>query len=245
VPTVTLTDVAGNSVTYTINAVVLGDVTAPTGSVSVSPSSAWATLDHVVATPGGLSDDVSPTADIKVSVDWGDGTSTDSTGSAAVNHVYTVAGTYDVVPTITDEAGNPTTLSGHSVTVSADKVAPLVKLLLPKRHRHSVKVWKLLRGKATDTNGTGVRRVHVRAVEKRGTKWFGYRPGTKTWARAATKAAAFKKARVFSLITNARHRWSATLVGLRKGTLVYKVSAVDRVRNLSGVVSHKATLTKP
>jgi hypothetical protein len=35
------------------------------------------------------------------------------------------------------------------------------------------------------------------------------------------------------------------LVGLRKGTLVYKVWAVDRVRNGSSPLTNKATLTKP
>ena len=44
--------------------------------------------------------------------------------------------------------------------------------------------------------------------------------------------------------TSATHLWAGKLVGLRKGTLVYRVKATDMVGNVSAVVTHKATLTK-
>lgn len=242
VPTVTLTDAADNSVEYTLDAIVLGDVTAPTGAVAVSPSTAWSSFTHVVATPSALSDDVSPQGMIRVHVAWGDGTSSDSTGTAALDHVYAAAGTYDVATTITDEAGNPTDLASSAVTVSDDTVGPKVTLTLPAK-KHSVRAWKTLRGKATDAQ-TGIKSVSLKAVEKRGAAWYGYNASTKKWVKASSKAKAFSRSVAFSLSTTARHRWSATLAGLRKGTLVYKVKAVDQVGNASGTVSHKVKLTR-
>jgi hypothetical protein len=242
VPKVTLTDAASNTVQYVLDAIVLGDVTAPVGSVTVSPGTAWTSYTRVSVTPTALSDDVSPQDFIAVHVAWGDGTSTDSKGTAPLQHVYTTAGTDVVAVTITDEAGNPTSLPPTSVTVSDDKTAPVVRLLLP-RAKHSVKAWTTLRGKATDTNGTGVKVVSLRAVEKRGTAWYGYQPATKRWVRAATQAKAFARSRAMSLTTSATHAWAGRLAGLRKGTLVYKVRATDNVGNQSAIVTHKASLT--
>lgn len=243
VPTVTLTDAANNSVEYTLDAIVLGDVTKPTGSVTVSPATAWASFTHVVATPTALGDDVSPSDKISVHVSWGDGTSTDSTGAAVLDHVYAASGTYNVTTTLTDEAGNEqTSVPSSLVTVTADTVAPTVRLILPA-HRHSVKAWRTLRGRATDA-GTGVKSVWLKAVEKRGHAWYGYVAKTHTWAKATTKAKAFGKARAFTLSTGATHRWAARLVGLRKGTLVYKVKATDHVGNTSALLSHLAKLTR-
>jgi hypothetical protein len=159
--------------------------------------------------------------------------------------VYAAAGTVEPVVTAEDQAHNVSTFHLSAVTVNVDAVAPVVRLLLPKTHRHSVKAWTTLKGKATDTAGTGVKIVKLNAVEKRGTKWFGYRPATKTWVKAGTKAKAFARSRAFRLTTGTRHLWSAHLAGLRKGTLVYKVSAVDMVNNASKTITHKATLTKP
>jgi hypothetical protein len=240
VPVVTLTDASDNSAPYTLDAIVLGDVTAPTGSVAVSPSSGWAAYTQVEATPTAVSDDVSPSNMIKVQVSWGDGTTSDSTGTAVLKHVYAAAGTYAVATTITDEAGNPTVLPS-SVTMTSDKVGPRVTLTLPAK-KHSVRAWKTLRGKATDAQ-TGVKTVSLKAVEKRGSVWYGYNASTQKWVKAATKAKAYARSVAFSRRTDPQNRWSAKLVGLRKGTLVYKVKAVDRVGNASATVTHKATLT--
>ena len=242
VPTVTLSDAAHNSQPYTLDAIVLGDVTGPAGSVAVSPTSAWTSFTHVVATPSAFADDKSPADKIHVHVAWGDGTTTDSQGTAVLDHVYAAAGSYDVTTTLTDEAGNPTTLPSSPVTVTDDTVGPTVSLTLPAK-RHSVQAWKTLRGKATDAQ-TGVKSVSLRAVEKRGGAWYGYNASTKKWVKAATKTKALSKSVAFSLGTDAQHRWSATFAGLRKGTLVYKVKAVDQRGNKSATVIQKASLTR-
>ena len=109
--------------------------------------------------------------------------------------------------------------------------------------RHSLTAWKTLRGKAVDT-GTGVKKVSLRAVEKRGSAWYGYNATTKKWLKASTQTKAFGRSKAFSLTTDAQDRWSATLAGLRKGTLVYKVRAKDRVGNKSKALTHQATLTR-
>ena len=245
-PTVTLTDAATNARTVDAAPIVFNDFVAPVGSFGDVTGTVWAKLTKVSVTQTALSDNRTADADIARTVDWGDGSPLQSwTAGTTVNHVYTTGGSFVPVVHAEDQAHNVAVFSLSAVTVKVDAVAPVVKLLFSLRHQHSVRAWRLLRGKATDTNGTGVKLVHLRAVEKRGTKWFGYRPATRTWVRAATKAAAFKKGRAFSLVTGARHRWSAKLVGLRKGTLVYKVSAVDLVHNTSRPVIHKVRLTKP
>lgn len=249
VPVVTLTDAANNSVSVNAPAVVIDDVTAPSGTFTVSPVSAWATFTRVTVTQTALSDDRSPATALARVIDWGDGTAPESwpagTGfpGDALTHTYAQAGTYEVTQTLTDEAHNVFVSPPTAVTVKADTVAPVVRLLIP-RAKHSVKAWTTLRGKATDTNGTGVKVVSLRAVEKRGTVWYGYQATTKRWVKAATMAKAFARSRAFALHTSATNAWAGKLAGLRKGTLVYKVKATDNVGNVSGIVTHKASLTR-
>ena len=106
-----------------------------------------------------------------------------------------------------------------------------------------MKAWKTLRGKATDTQ-TGVKKVSLRAVEKRGTSWYGYNAVDQEVAVHRTKAMAFARSKPFSLTPDAQNRWSATQAGLRKGTLVYRVRATDMVGNQSQLFTHKVTLTR-
>jgi len=245
-PTVTLTDLANNPRTVDAAPIVFNDFVAPTGLFGVAPGTAWAKFTKVKVTQSALSDNRTATADIVRTVDWNDGSAVQTwNNGTTITHVYAAAGTVEPVVTAEDQAHNVSTFHLSAVTVNVDAVAPVVRLLLPKTHRHSVKAWTTLKGKATDTAGTGVKIVKLNAVEKRGTKWFGYRPATKTWVKAATKAKAFARSRAFRLTTGTRHLWSAHLAGLRKGTLVYKVSAVDMVNNASKTITHKATLTKP
>ena len=159
--------------------------------------------------------------------------------------MYAVAGSYTPVVTITDEAGNAAQVSAAKVTVAADATAPTMRLLLPTTKVHSVRSWAVLRGLARDVGGTGVATVAVRVVEKRGSSWFGYRPATSSWVKAATRAKAFRRGTPFGLTTNAQHRWSAKLAGLRQGTLVYHVVATDRAGNRTPTMSHQVTLTQP
>jgi hypothetical protein len=244
VPVVTLEDAAHNaSHPVEAPAVVINDTKAPTGDFTNATTTAWAKFTKVtVAQNGDLVDNWSPSANITRSVDWGDGTVVDWTTGTTLSHVYADAGTYQPKVTITDEAGNPAVEPTSDVVVRLDATAPKVKLTLP-RSKHSVKAWTTLRGTATD-GGTGVKSVWVKAVEKRGATWYGYNAVTHKWVKATSKTKAFTKAKAFTRTTNARHRWNAKLAKLRKGTLVYKVRATDRVNNRSVTVTHQATLTK-
>jgi hypothetical protein len=241
--TVTVEDAAHNqAVVDVVPAPVFNDHTAPTGSFSVSPAAAWARFTKVVLTQTALNDDRTPDGLITRSVDWGDGTTTNWTGTGAAKHVYTTVGTRTPNVVLTDEAGNSSApISTSAVVVTADTVRPKVTLVRP-RPQHSVKAWKTLHGKATDA-GTGVKSVSVKAVEKRGRTWYAYNAATTTWVKAATKAKALAKTKAIVSTPNARHRWSAKLVGLRKGTLIVKVRATDHVKNRSVVLSRKASLT--
>jgi hypothetical protein len=243
-PTVTLQDAAHNTRVVDVPAIVINDHQAPTGSFGRTPGTAWAKYTVVsVFQEGSLTDDWSPAYKITRSVDWGDGTTSDWPYGTPLSHVYKTAGSHTPVVTITDEAHNAADVPTSPVVVTADTVAPRVKLILPSTARHSVKTWRTLRGTATDA-GTGVKTVKLRAVEKRHGSWFAYKATTGTWVKTATKAKAFSRSKPFTLTTNLRHRWNARLYRLRKGRLVYKVRAVDQVHNLSVIKIHKAHLTK-
>lgn len=245
VPTVTLEDAAHNIAVVDAAAVVINDTTAPTGTFAVTPATAWATLTAVTVSQSALADNWSPQADVTRSVDWGDGSPASAwTTGTTISHVYTTGGSFTPQVTITDEAHNAAQVATSAVAVTVDSVAPVVRLLLPRAHQHSVRAFRTLRGRATDTAGTGVKVVALRIVEKRGTRWYGYRPATRTWVRAATKAKAFARSRTMSRTTNSLHRWSGRIVGLRKGTLIYRVKATDNVGNASRTLTHRATLTK-
>jgi hypothetical protein len=246
VPQVRITDEAHNAAVVPTSGVTVDqDVQAPTGSFSVAPGTAWSAFTTVTLTQQGvLADNVSPADKITRSVDWGDGTKTDWTSADPLTHVYAVAGKYTPTVALTDQVGNVAHIpTGSAVTVTKDAIAPTIKLVLPaKAKSHSVRAWKTLRGKAIDAQ-TGVAKVSLRAVEKRGRAWYGYNATTKKWVKTRTEAKAFSRAKPFALTTDARNRWSASLVRLTKGTLVYRVQAADHVGNVKKVV-HQAALTR-
>ena len=129
--------------------------------------------------------------------------------------------------------------------MKTDTVRPVVRLTLPKRRLTYVATWKTLKGRATDTAGTGVARVEVKAVQKRGTAWYAFKPTTRTWVKTTTKARAFVKAGVRKVVPTATGTWTAALPRLRKGTLVYKVVAVDKASNRSATVVAPAASEPP
>lgn len=247
VPHVTLKDAANNTTEVdAAEGVVVADHQAPTGSFAVSRTAAWATYSKVaVSQTAVVADNWTPGDLVTRTVDWNDGTPTQTWSGTTPppSHVYAVAGSFAPVVTMTDEAGNHADVTLDTVTVKVDSVGPRVTLLLPKS-KHSVRAFRTLKGKATDTGGTGVARVTLKAVEKRGTVWYGYNATTKTWLKAATKTKAFAKARAAVVRTTSTHVWAVTLKGLRKGTLVYKVFAKDKVANKSATITHKAALTR-
>jgi 5'-nucleotidase len=73
VPSVTLSDAAGNSAVIGVPAVVIGDHSAPTGAFGVAPGTAWAQLTSVQITQRALADNYSPGDTITRTVKWADG----------------------------------------------------------------------------------------------------------------------------------------------------------------------------
>ncbi|HSV40704.1 MAG TPA: hypothetical protein VLI04_18230 [Nocardioidaceae bacterium] len=242
--TVTLTDAADNSRDYPLT-IVVNDTAAPhQGQFTVSTTSAWASYTPVSLTQVAVADNLSLANKLTRIVDWADGTAAQPWAQgAALAHKYAAAGTYTPVITLIDEAGNPADFDALSaVVVKVDSAAPVVAVKVPKA-RTSVKAWRTVRGKASDA-GVGVRNVILKAIEKRGTAWYAYKAGKKTWVKVGTKAKALKAATAASVKPTALGAWSVVLAKLTKGTLVVKVRAFDRRGNASAWVTKKATLTR-
>jgi hypothetical protein len=242
-PSVHLTDQAGNVTTVGLPAVVVGDITAPVAQYAV-PGTGWAAFTPVQLTESGFAD-LSPTGAVTRTVDWGDGSATQQwTGDAAPSHVYAVAGTYTPQVTLVDVAGNVSdpVSTGSSVVVTADTGRPTASLTRPSVHKSWVRSWVGSHGTATDA-ATGVKSVTLRVVEKRGAAWYAYR-GTGTWVKAKrTQASALKKATTVTVTPAVAGTWSHRIAGLRKGTLVVRVSAVDNVGNVALTKTYKQALT--
>ena len=116
--------------------------------------------------------------------------------------------------------------------VTLDTVRPVVRLTLPKYRLKTVATWKVLKGTVKDTNGSGVARAEVRAVQKRATGWYAFRPASSSWVKAASRSAR-SKAGIRKVVPTATGAWTAKLPGLRKGTLSYRVVGVDKTGNRS------------
>jgi hypothetical protein len=244
VATVTLTDESDNATVVEVP-IVINDHAAPTGSYSLAPLTGWASLTAVTLTEGSLADDFSPRSTIARVVTWGDGTQSTWTGTTPLTHVYKAAGAFTPQVAVTDETGNAATIaSSTSTKITADTIAPAVRLTLPRKSkRPSATSWKLLKGKATDA-GTGVASVTVRAVQKRGTRYYAYRPATKRWVRAGTSlAVALQKARPARAVL-AGSGWSAGLSRVGLGTLVYQAAGVDKVGNKAKALTYRQKVTR-
>ncbi len=244
-PTVTLQDGQGNSRVIALDPIVPGDVTAPSGSFTSSPLTAWRALTPVNVTQTSLSDDFSAAADVDRWVDWGDGGAPQSwVGTVSLAHIYATAGVYTPQVIVRDEAGNTTQIAAQAVTVKADTVAPVVKIMQPRKAiRDEVSAWKKVIGTSSDVNGTGVDTVSVRAIEKRATGWFFYKASAKTWVKAATKAKAWKRSKPAVVDPAASGAWTVRLAGLKKGKLFVRATATDVAGNVSQPVTRKAVLT--
>ena len=242
-PTVTLTDAVGNSVVVPLGVAVLGDSAPPTGTFSAAPGSAWAAFSTVALSQTAIHDEFSADADITRTVDWGDGTPVQAwaTGAAA-EHLYAAAGSYTPKVQLTDEAKNSATYDASPVTVTLDSEAPVVALRVPRRAK-SVRSWRTLAGSASDA-GTGVDRVRVKVIEKRGARWYGYRPASGTWLVATTKNGAWRRSRAASVAPTGTGTWLTPLRHLRKGQLVVSTSGRDHVGNASVPVLTARKLTR-
>lgn len=244
-PRMRLQDAAGNTAVLLLRGVVIGDETAPTGTFTAAPANPWANLNQVTLTQTAIDDNFTPNENIERLVDWNDGTPAVIWSAGTVlRHLYTVGGTFTPTVTLADEAFNQTTVAANAVTARVDSTRPTVRLRLPKAAK-SVKSWLTLHGRALDGAGTGVRRVEVRAVEKRGTSWYAFRPGLGTWVKAGpTKGGAFLVAGVRKVTPTSAGYFAARLPRLRLGTLELRLAAVDRVGNRSATASCRQVLVR-
>jgi hypothetical protein len=242
--TVHLVDWTGKNAADETVAIAVNDTAAPTGAYTTDVSSAWARFTPVSLTQTTApSDNFSAAADIKRTVDWGDGSATtDWSGTATPTHVYQTAGTFTPTVTLTDEAGNTTAAPASAVIVSADTAAPKVTVHKPL-HPRRVDSWRRVRGTVTDS-GVGPAVVRVKAVEKRGAHWFGYHPATKTWTKYRSRTRALAKAGWAKAAPSSTGAWSGRLAGLRKGTLVLKAFGRDKLANASHVLTVRQDLTR-
>ena len=240
VPTVTLTDNAGNAVALTVKAAVFGDTTAPAANFASGPSSAIARWTTVNLNVESLSDNYTPADLIERTVSWGDGTTEAWKSGATITHVYSIAGTFTPTVVTLDEAGNSSKTAADPIAVGVDATGPVVTIAKPKA-ASKVSSWRTVKGTAKDA-GVGTSSVALVAIEKRSTAWFAYDATTKKWVKAGTKGKAWKKAVAVAGVLD-RTDWKARITGLRKGKLLLRASASDNLANRSAQVSKAAKLT--
>ena len=241
VPTITLTDQAGNAVTLTLRAAVFGDTSAPVGNFASGPPAAFASWSTVTLTQESLTDNYTPTDLVERTVSWGDGSTEAWPTGATLTHVYTIAGSYIPSVVMLDEADNSSKIFADPVQVTVDSTGPVVRVAKPKGAA-KVRSWRTVRGTAKDA-GVGTASVAVLAIQKRGATWFAYNALTKKWAGVGTKTRAWKRAKAIAGSLD-RSAWKVRVTGLRKGRLELRASALDNVGNASRRVSTSARLTK-
>ncbi|GAA2535316.1 multifunctional nuclease/2',3'-cyclic-nucleotide 2'-phosphodiesterase/5'-nucleotidase/3'-nucleotidase [Winogradskya humida] len=96
------------------------DVTAPTGTYTLSATALWAG-QTVKLTQVKVADDTTAAANIKRVITWGDGSApqTLAVGATSATHAYTKAGSFSVSVALTDEAGNTGVVKAATVKVTA------------------------------------------------------------------------------------------------------------------------------
>jgi PKD repeat protein len=238
----TVTNAAGSDTATGRISVAGQDDKPPTGTFRINTATGWAKSTRITLTQTSIGDNVTSAGSIRRVVDWKDGSSAViwTTGTTA-SHVFARAGSYAPTVTLTDQAGNHATVTAGTVTVRADTSRPTAGLSRPGA-RTSVAAWRVLRGRDGD-RGSGLSWVHVRVVEKRGGAWYAYRPGSHTWVKSGSRAAALRKSRAGRAVLG-WSRWSYGLRGLRTGTLVVRLIARDRAGNASRAVTYAQLLTR-
>ena len=238
---VTLADQSTNNRVYPL-VIVVKDRTEPTGSFALITPSAWAGWTNVRLAQAAIQDNLSPADKITRVISWGDGAQTIWTQGTTPTHVYGAPGSYSPTVTLTDEAGNSSEpLATSTVVVKADEARPTIRLTPPRTRKAHVASWRTLKGRAADAQ-TGVRNVVLKAIEKRGKVWYAYKANTRSWVKAKSKSAAWKRT-VAASVRPTRGNWSVKLSNLRKGRLLYKARAFDNRANASFWVSKRARLT--
>jgi PKD repeat protein len=241
--TLTVTNGAGSDTATASISVADQDDKPPTGTFSIGPAAGWAKSTRVTITQTSIGDNVTPPGSIRRVVDWKDGSgATTWTTGTTTSHVYARTGSYAPTVTLTDQAGNNTTVTVAAVTVRADASRPTVGLSRPGA-RTSVAAWRVLKGRVGDS-GSGPSWVHLRIVEKRGGAWYAYRPASHAWVKSGSRAAALHKSRAVRAVLVGASRWSFALPGLHKGKLVMRLIAADRAGNNSRTATYGQLLTR-
>ncbi|MFI5936721.1 ExeM/NucH family extracellular endonuclease [Actinoplanes sp. NPDC051494] len=231
---VALTDEAGNTAQAGFSTFSVVAVTAQNGRFTLDRTAIWATQSVKLSL-------TRVSGATKVTIAWGDGTtSTVAPSTTSVTHKYTRAGTFAVKVTPVNAAGTGTTVTAGSVKVVTDVFRPAVALSAPG-HPERVTSWKSVGGVAFDL-GSGVARVQVKLVEQRSGKWY-YYTGT-SWVKASSYENARARAKVISVVPNAKGRWSLGIKGVTKGTLKIAYSATDKVGKSSSVKNYSVKITK-
>lgn len=204
-----------------------GDVTVSTviGGYDVEQSTTWAG-DTVT-----LAYQTYDEAD-NVKIWWGDGQTSVVEASvvrATATHAYASAGTFEVTAAPANESGTATPRSAGKVTVQKDTGRPTATLTPPKDPAQA-RSWAIVTGTASDT-GVGVQSVTLTAVLKRGDNWFFYTGAG--WRKAASRAAAVRRARVLTLTPAGSGAWSTRFSAPAKGILRLTYAAIDKAGNRS------------
>jgi hypothetical protein len=238
----TVADKAGNKRVYPL-VVVVNDGIQPTGAFALVNRSAWAQWTKVSLKQTSIADNLSPNDKISRVISWDDGTQTVWPHGTTPTHVYAAAGSYSPTVVLTDEAGNSSEpLATSTVVVRADTAKPVLRLAPPRTRKAYVASWRTLKGRAADAQ-TGVRNVVLNAIEKRGRVWYAYKANTRSWVKAKSKSAAWKRS-VAASVRPTKGNWSVKLANLRTGRLLYKARAFDNRNNASLWVTKTARLTR-
>lgn len=241
--TLTVTNAAGSDTATNTVTVTDADDRPPTGTFSIGPATGWARGTRVTLTQTSLSDNKTPAGSIRRSVAWKDGSIAEVwSAGTTITHVFRAAGSYTPTVTLTDLAGNSSTVTTAAVTLRADTAAPTARLLRPAA-RSSAAAWRTLKGRDGDT-GSGVAWVHVSVVERRGGAWYFYRPVSHSWVKAKSRAAALRRGHAARAVIVGASRWTYRLAALRKGTLVLRLVAGDHTGNRSHSLTYSQRLTR-
>jgi hypothetical protein len=152
-PTTPTQGQASGSVTVSVSAAPTLVITPPTTPPNAGVPASFTFAVTVATTNGSAVRDVT--------VDWGDGSNQDLgaiTGNAVVAHVYTTAGTFQVLGTLTDSFGNiVTTRTSVSVIAAASPTIIVTASSIPTTHSASMPVTFTVQ--VTPPTGIGVQTV--------------------------------------------------------------------------------------
>ncbi|MFL6061310.1 MAG: hypothetical protein ACJ72E_08770 [Marmoricola sp.] len=217
------------------------DTVKPVGSFSLNRTSGYLAIDFgatireaasFTITQHSLSDDSGGT--VTRTVTPGDGSATKSWTSGNFILTYTRAGSFTPVVHAKDPYGNVADISLPTITVKADRVAPVVRITRPASTK--VAAWRRIHGTATDV-GSGIDETAAFVVQKRGSLWYAYDFHKRKWLKGySTLGKTMRKSKAVpaQMHVTAAHTWQTPLIrGLRTGKLHVEAVALDKDFNLA------------